>query len=259
MTAYAPLRVYWQPGCSSCLAAKEFLKSREIPFESINVRTSAEANEELATLGVRTVPVVARGSDFVLAQDVDELALFVGVVFERDRLTPEQMLARLELLLDAAQRFVGSLPSRMLSTPLRGREDRTWLSLAYHVTVVPEAFLDAATGGELSYDYYERMPPADIATIEALCASFQSIRDRIAAWWSDCGEQLEGTLRTYYGVVPATTVLERTTWHVAQHTRQLESLLVQSGGVPSPPLSDLELDGLPLPAGVWDDEVAMTA
>ena len=34
-------RVYWQPGCSSCLAAKEFLRAHRIPFASINVRAQA--------------------------------------------------------------------------------------------------------------------------------------------------------------------------------------------------------------------------
>ncbi|MBT8446139.1 MAG: glutaredoxin [Gammaproteobacteria bacterium] len=125
MSTPEPIRVFWQPGCSSCLAAKEFLKSREVPFESVNVLASDDAMAELAALGVRTVPVVARGSDYVLAQDLDELAHFVGVVFERDRLTPAQMVERLHLLLDADERFVMALPQDALGTALRGREDRT--------------------------------------------------------------------------------------------------------------------------------------
>ena len=32
-----PLKVYWQPGCSSCLKTKEFLLEHGIPFESVNV------------------------------------------------------------------------------------------------------------------------------------------------------------------------------------------------------------------------------
>ena len=31
------LKVYWQPGCSSCLKTKEFLLDNGVPFESINV------------------------------------------------------------------------------------------------------------------------------------------------------------------------------------------------------------------------------
>ena len=31
------LKVYWQPGCSSCLKTKEFLLANGMEFESINV------------------------------------------------------------------------------------------------------------------------------------------------------------------------------------------------------------------------------
>lgn len=33
----APLKVYWQPGCSSCLRTKEFLTKHGVPFVSVNV------------------------------------------------------------------------------------------------------------------------------------------------------------------------------------------------------------------------------
>ena len=71
------ITVYWQPGCTSCLRTKEFLTAHGIAFRSVNVRTEAGALEELDRLGVRTVPVVSRGNDYVLAQDIDELARFV--------------------------------------------------------------------------------------------------------------------------------------------------------------------------------------
>lgn len=61
------IRVCWQPGCSSCLRAKEFLASRGIAYESINVRARSEAMEELARLGAQSVPVVAQGGRFVFA------------------------------------------------------------------------------------------------------------------------------------------------------------------------------------------------
>ena len=62
-------KVYWQPGCSSCLRAKEFLATRGIAYESINVRARPEAMEDLAGLGAQSVPVVVQGKRFVFAQD----------------------------------------------------------------------------------------------------------------------------------------------------------------------------------------------
>ena len=82
-TRYA---VYWQPGCTSCLRTKELLRSHGVEFESINVRETPRALETLAALGARSVPVVVRGRDFVLGQDIDEVARFVGIVIERERL-----------------------------------------------------------------------------------------------------------------------------------------------------------------------------
>ena len=31
------VKVYWQPGCSSCLKTKEFLETNNVKFESINI------------------------------------------------------------------------------------------------------------------------------------------------------------------------------------------------------------------------------
>jgi hypothetical protein len=49
-------------------------------------------------------------------------------------------------------------------------------------------------------------------------------------------------------------VLERTTWHVAQHVRQLERVLVALDVDLGTALAPALLDGLPLPAAVWDAE-----
>jgi hypothetical protein len=36
-TALAPLKAYWQPGCTSCLRMKEFLTLHGVPFVSVIV------------------------------------------------------------------------------------------------------------------------------------------------------------------------------------------------------------------------------
>ena len=101
--------------------------------------------ETLAGLGPRSVPAVTKGTEFVFAQDIDVLADFVGVDVDRKMLAPEVLIARLDLILAAAQRYLAQLPVRVLSTKLPGR-DRTYLDLGYHVFVIPTAFLDAVAG-----------------------------------------------------------------------------------------------------------------
>jgi hypothetical protein len=47
-------------------------------------------------------------------------------------------------------------------------------------------------------------------------------------------------------------VFERSTWHSAQHARQLVALLERFGIKPERPLTSEELAGLPLPERLWE-------
>src|SRR6266853_563336 len=71
------LKVYWRPGCSSCVRIKEFLTGLGVKYESVNVSATPEAMEDLLRLGVRTVPVVARGKDYVFAQELADVSEFI--------------------------------------------------------------------------------------------------------------------------------------------------------------------------------------
>lgn len=80
------LKVYWRPGCSSCVRVKEFLSGLGLDYKSINVSAAPEAMEELRRLGVRTIPVVVRGSDYVFAQELADVSRFIGRDVEFARL-----------------------------------------------------------------------------------------------------------------------------------------------------------------------------
>jgi hypothetical protein len=60
-----------------------------------------------------------------------------------------------------------------------------------------------------------------------------------------------GTVETYYGRQTGHELLERTTWHAAQHLRQIHALLEEVGTRPSEALDRSLLEGLPLPQSVW--------
>ena len=250
-------KVYWQPGCSSCLRAKEFLAAHGVPYESIDVRARPGAMDALARLGARSVPVVARGRRFVFAQDLDELARFVGVAHERTPPAPAALVHKLDLILAATRRYLGQFPEEVLAAALPGR-DRTVLDLAYHIFVIPAAFLDAVGGARLAFDYFERKPGADMRSAVAVAAYGRTVSNALAAWWRGAGPPGRWpVLDTYYGRRSAESVLERTAWHAAQHARQLMALLERHGIAPDGPLGADVLDGLPLPEGVYDDEVTL--
>lgn len=253
-----PFRVFWQPGCSSCLKAKEFLKGHGIPFDSVNVLDGEDGIAALQALGAKSVPVVSRGNTFVFAQNLRDVADFVGVARDGSGLSPTILVERLDRVLAVAQSHVRQLPLDVLQTTLPGR-DRTYLDLGYHIFVIPEAFLESAHGGTLTYDFFERRPPSSISNGDAVAVFGQSIRDAMSNWWAltNKGATLPERLDTYYGGQSVADLLERTTWHSAQHTRQL-AVVLETLNIPlEDSLNDGDLKGLPLPDHVYDDEVPL--
>jgi hypothetical protein len=162
------------------------------------------------------------------------------------------LVSRLLALLDSAARFTGQLPAGALEAKVPGRK-RTQRDLAYHLPQVVVAFLDAALGGRLSLEHFERRPPDHLQTASDVARLTRSVSQALAVWWGANQARLPATVDTYGGVQPLHAALERTVRHVAQHARQLEQLLVLLGVAPNPPLAEILLEGLPLPADAWDD------
>ncbi len=249
------LAFYWQPGCTSCLRTKEFLLERGIEFDSFNVLGDRAAFETLVQRGLRSVPVLLQGDRHCLAQDIEEVAAFVGVDLQRVRLSIPALLVRLEALLSATGQLAHHLAPAELETKVAGRE-RTQLDLVYHVPMIVRGFLDAASGGELTYAYYERTPTDPDRTLAAVLATLESTQKALSDWRASARPndlQPDRPLNTYFGSRPLWTVLERTTWHVAQHCRQLASLT--TGDASQTLLDDSLLTGLPLPRAIWDREI----
>ena len=255
MAESAPaLRVFWQPGCTSCLRAREFLRAHGIPFESLNIRESEAARAQLESLGLRTVPVVARGDDYVLAQDLDELARFAGVTAQRRRLSPDELAGRLQALLAASETYLALMPPGRMHEHLPQRE-RSWLDLGFHVSMIVQALLSAGSGGRLAYEFYEMRAPSTWTSTVPAVEFCRATRAGFSYWWDRARMAPDAPLDTYWGVRPLADVLERTAWHVAQHCRQLEHLVREVGGAEAAPaLPPAALDGLPLPEAVWDPE-----
>jgi glutaredoxin len=253
----ADLTLYWQPGCTSCLRTREFLREHGIDFASVNVRADAAALHRLQALGLRSVPVLVRGAEFVYGQDLATVARFVGIDATLEPLPPAVLVSRLLALLDTAAVLTGQLPADALPLRLPGRE-RTHLDLAYHVPQVAVGFLDAALGGRLTEEHFARKPPEHVRTAADAARLTRSVAQALAVWWGANQARLPQAMDTYYGRQPLHAVLERTTWHVAQHVRQLERLLELRGVAPRPGRSPGRLVGLPLPRDVWDPEVPLS-
>ena len=59
-------------------------------------------------------------------------------------------------------------------------------------------------------------------------------------------------MNTYYGKQPMHVVFERSTWHSAQHGRQLVHVLERYGIKANQPLTAEDLAGLPLPERLFE-------
>lgn len=209
--------------------------------------------EELRRLGARSVPVVSRGDKFVFAQLIGDVVEFLGLdVKTGPELSPAALVERLDLILAAAARYTRQMPADALERELPNRP-RSYRVLLHHVFQIPTAFLDAAEGGELTYENMVAPPPAEMTTPERIAEFGDAVRQRVQAWWAGLADRSGAQpVRTYYGIQPLHEVLERTTWHSGQHVRQVMSLLEGLGITPDRPLDRAAFEGLPVPEKIWD-------
>ena len=248
-----PLRVYWRQGCSSCVKVKEYLSGLGVDYESIDIGVRPQAMEELREMGVRSVPVVARGKNYVFAQALEDVSRFIGREFKVERLPPEVLMQRWLAVLAAAQRHAMQIPAARLHQLATPGRDRSVRDLAYHIYQIAEAFLDAVERGipDLAVKYNEP-PPASVTSVGQIAAFGAKMSRELEAWWAALPDKsCRQTVKTYYGERPLHELLERCTWHSAQHARQIIAVLEADGVAVERPLTQRDYAGLPLPAGLW--------
>lgn len=250
-----PLTVYWRPNCSSCMRLKEYLARQGIVFRSVNVLEDAAALPRLAQQGIRSIPVVQRGDGrFAYAQFLDDVAAFLGTPAPaRSTLDARASAERLLVLLRASARYARQLPTERVHDEIAGLQ-RSYGDIAFHVFRIVEAFVAAARGGTLSDAMIVTSIPASLRTPDELAGYGERITALFAAWWDEHGarESWNRPIATDYGTKSLADTFERSTWHAAQHVRQLMSLWRELGIVLDGPLPDEAFDGLPLPVQVRD-------
>lgn len=87
----------------------------------------------LRSLGARSVPVVSKGDGVVFAQSLTDLAEFLGVQADtRPELSPEHLIKKYNLILQAASRHTRQIPDDRLGGKILDL-DRTYRELTYHI------------------------------------------------------------------------------------------------------------------------------
>ncbi len=202
------------------------------------------------------MPVVARGGQYVFGQNIDDVAEFVGLQGGgHTPLPPHELVAKWLNVYGAVQRYVRQFPRERLEERVIDSRDRSIRVMSHHIFRIGEAFLETAVDGAEFTTAAANVPPADGAFTsgDEIAGYGASVARRLEQWWAACADRsCKGRVKTFFGPQPVHMLLERSTWHSAQHARQLIAVLERFGTEPDGRLTAQDLAGLPLPERLWE-------
>lgn len=214
------------------------------------------AKERLVTLGARTVPVLAKGEQYIFCQNLEDVAEFVGLQGTgHTPLPPPALITKWLIVLRAARRYIRQIPDQRLAERAIDNRDRSIRLLSHHIFRIGAAFLETAIDDVEYRTDNANVPPAEgtCTTAEEIIRYGDGVIDRLENWWSRLEDKTcRQKVKTFYGTPPMHQLFERSTWHSAQHTRQMIAILERFQIEPAGRLSAVDLAGLPLPERVWD-------
>jgi len=222
----------------------------------VDVANDPGGRERLLKLGLRNVPVVARGTSYVFGQNLEDVAEFVGLQGTGHKpLPPEQLIGKWTNVLRAAQRYARQLPDDHMNERVIPNRERPIRLLTHHIFRIGEAYLESVEGGTDYSVQHANVPPKEgtFTTGSEIADYGEQVTQRLERWWANLADKsCTQTVPTYYGPQPLHMVFERSTWHSAQHARQLVAVLERFGINADRPLTPEELAGLPLPERLWE-------
>ncbi|HEU0289634.1 MAG TPA: DinB family protein [Burkholderiales bacterium] len=205
---------------------------------------------------MRNVPVVSKGENYVFGQNLEDVAEFVGLQGTGHKpLPPDQLIKKWILVLRALQRYARQLPAERIEEDVIPNRKRSIRLLTHHAFRICEAYLDTAEKGVEYSVGHANVPPKDgtCLTGTAIAEYGEAVIQRLQKWWDGLPDKsLAWKTKTYYGMQPMTMVFERSTWHSAQHSRQLAHVLERMGVTPDKKLTPEDLAGLPLPERLFE-------
>jgi hypothetical protein len=210
----------------------------------------------LLSLGAQSVPVLAKGGQFIFCQNMEDVAEFVGLQGSgHSPLPPEVLFDKWITVLRASQRYIRQIPDPRLTERAIDNRDRSIRLLSHHIFRIGEAFLETAIDDVEYWTNNANVPPADGSCMTSvnIAAYGNGIIERIEKWWVQLEDKsCRQKVRTFYGTPPMHQLFERSTWHSAQHARQIIAVLDRFGIEPDGRLTAEDLAGLPLPERIWD-------
>jgi hypothetical protein len=216
------------------------------------VQAEPAAMDELRRLGVARVPAVSVGDRAAHGWNPPAYAELLGIPYSAAvKLPPTELAKRLDIILDSTQALVSVVPDKHMDWRPPER-NRTLRNLGYHVFRLSLAFVDGMDLGEFPENWLLDQAPPDIRDGAALARYGALVRGRITGWFEGASpREFERVIKVYYGPQSGHDLLERTTWHAAQHLRQLYALAERLEIAPPAPMPVDSFQGLPLPDALW--------
>lgn len=203
---------------------------------------------------MRTVPVIARGEQYIFAQNFDDIAEFVGLQGGgHTPLPPDELVKKWLNVYRAVQRYMRQMPDARLNERVIDNRDRSIRIMGHHIFRIGEAFLLTVVDGAEFAPLAANAPPEDgtFTRGEEIASYGDTVIARLEQWWQSAPD-CEQKVKTFFGPQRMHLLLERSTWHSAQHARQLVAVLERFGIEPNGRLRSGDLSGLPLPERLWE-------
>jgi hypothetical protein len=179
-------------------------------------------------------------------------AALVGVEYRPPvQFSPAELAGRLDRILNLTGRLILALPPAALAFK-PAKRDRDLLNLGFHVFRLSLAFADGMDLGEFPETWLQERAPADFKDGAAVARYGALVRGRLSGWFEGAADsEYARIIKVYYGPQSGHDLLERTTWHAAQHLRQLHVVATELGVALPDPLPVADFEGLPMPASLW--------
>ncbi len=192
----------------------------------------------------------------MFGQNLEDVAEFVGLQGTGHQpLPPEQLIGKWIDVLRTAQGLIRQLPDAALNERVVANRDRSIRLMCHHVFRVGEAFLESVVDGVEYAVQLANVPPAEgtFTTGDEIARYGESVIARLQQWWDKLDDKTcQQKVKTFFGMQPIYMLYERSTWHSAQHARQLTAVLEGRGIEPKARLKPETLAGLPLPERLWE-------
>lgn len=179
-------------------------------------------------------------------------AELLGIPYsETVKLAPAVLAQRLDIVLDTNQQLMRIVPDQHMNWRPPER-NRTLRNLGYHVFRLSLAFVDGMDMGEFPESWLLDEAPDDLTDGPSIARYGALVRGRVTGWFEGASpSEFRRVIKVYYGPQSGHDLLERTTWHAAQHLRQLYVLADRLEIKPPVPLPVETFKGLPLPDALW--------